>query len=171
MKNSQISAAFLYLAAFGFVTVSAQEPKTVTKCLPVDVREIRVPKAEIIADERGEIVYKINANETWRRTEIEVKRGQLIEISASGIVRWAQDGSDWTIVTPDGTRPPHLSYFPHPDAGIGSLVMRVGRGIYAAGTATIIEAEDDGLIEFMINDDILADNSGHFLVKLNIRQF
>lgn len=49
--------------------------------------------------------------------------------------------------------------------------MRVGRGIYAAGTAAIIEAEEDGLIEFMINDDILADNSGHFLVKISIRQF
>lgn len=169
MKNSQISAAVLYLAAFGFVTVSAQEPKTVTKCLPVDVREIRVPGAEIIADERGESVYKINANETWRRTEIEVKRGQLIEIWASGIVRWAQDGSDWTIVTPDGTRPPHLSYFPHPDAGIGSLVMRIGKGIYAAGSSVTIESQDEGPIEFMINDDILTDNSGHFLVKVNVR--
>ena len=37
--------------------------------------------------------------------------------------------------------------------------------------STTIEAEDEGLIEFMINDDILTDNSGHFLVKLNVRQF
>ena len=49
--------------------------------------------------------------------------------------------------------------------------MRIGKAIYAAGSFATIEAEDKGLIEFMINDDILTDNSGHFLVKLNVRQF
>lgn len=135
------------------------------------MREIRVLRAEITTDERGESVYRINAKETWRRTEVEVKRGQTIEISASGIVRWAQDGSDWTFVTPDGTRPPHLSYFPHPHAGIGSLIMRIGKAVYTAGSFTMIEVENDGVIEFMINDDILTDNSGHFLVKLSVREF
>ena len=48
--------------------------------------------------------------------------------------------------------------------------MRIDKAIYAAGPNTTIEAEDEGLIEFMINDDILTDNSGHFLVKLNVRQ-
>ena len=70
----------------------------------------------------------------------------------------------------DGTRPPHLNYFPHPDAGIGSLILRIGKAIYAAGSFATIEAEDEGLIEFAGHDDILSDNSGHFLVKISIRQ-
>lgn len=168
MKTSLLTSAALVLV--GIVSVSGQEP-TIVKCIPADVREIRVPKAEVVTDEHGESVYKIKANETWRRTNVEVKRGQKIEITATGVIRWAQDGSDWTFVTPDGTRPPHLTSFPHPDAGIGSLVMRIGKAIYAAGSTTTIESEDEGPIEFMINDDILTDNSGHFLVKLNIRQF
>src|SRR5687768_8822203 len=52
----------------------------------------RVPPARFYKDESGEVVYSINGNESWRRTEIQVKRGQKIEISASGVVRWAQDG-------------------------------------------------------------------------------
>ncbi len=75
------------------------------------------------------------------------------------------------IVTPDGTRAPRLDYFPHPDAGIGSLVIRIGKSIYPAGSNVTIEAEDEGFIEFQINDDILTDNSGHFLVKVSVKQY
>ena len=166
MNSSLLSLAVLVLAAVGVGSVSGQDLVNVAKCVPADSREIRVPRAEVVTDERGESIYKISARDTWRRTDIEVKRGQRIEIAATGIIRWAQDGSDWTIVTPDGTRPPHLSSFPHPDAGIGSLIMRIGKGSYAAGSSAVIEAEDEGPIEFMINDDILTDNSGYFLVKL-----
>jgi hypothetical protein len=147
-------------------------------CVPDDpdhLREIRrVPRADTIKDERGDSVYKINGNESWRRTDIEVRRGQKIEISASGTVAWAADGSAWTFVTPQGTRPPYrdgwnYNHFPFPEAGIGSLVMRIGKGVYPAGQTVAIEAEDDGFIEFMVNDDVLGDNSGSFYVKLNIR--
>jgi len=174
MKVSlKISIAFvitLGAMAGGAVSVSGQEPILITKCLS-DTREIRVPKAEVTTDESGESAYKIDANQTWRRTDIEVKRGQKIEITATGIIRWAQDGSAWTFVTPDGTRPPHANHFPHPDAGIGSLIMRIGKGIYAAGSNITIESQDEGPIELMSNDDILTDNSGHFLVKLSIQQY
>ncbi len=171
MKNSLLTSAVLVLAMIAAGSVSGQELVKVVRCTPADTREIRVPRAEAVIDERGDTAYKINANELWRRTDLEVKRGQKIEIAATGIIRWAQDGSDWTFVTPDGTRPPHLNYFPHPDAGIGSLIMRIGKGVYAAGSSATIESEDEGPVEFMINDDILNDNSGHFLVRLSVRQF
>ena len=166
--------AALCLLAGGSVAVWGQDVGMETNCpavAPGALRDVRrVPKAEVQLDERGEDVYKIYANEIWRRTDLEVKRGQRIEISASGTVRWAQDGAAWTFVTADGTVPSHLNTFPYPDAGIGSLVMRIGKDIYPAGTSVVIEAEDDGFIEFMINDDVLGDNSGSFLVKVNVRQ-
>lgn len=56
-------------------------------------------------------------------------------------------------------------------AGIGSLVMRIGNGIYAAGSSVVIEAEDDGFIEFMVDDDRVNDNSGQFNVRVNVRLF
>ncbi len=139
-------------------------------------REIlRVPPAHFYKDEYGESVYTINGNESWRSTEIEVKHGQKIDISANGIVRWAPDGIEKIDVTPDGTRPPYrdgwnFNHFPYPDAGIGSLVMRIGKGIYPVGSSAVIVAADDGSVEFMVNDDVLADNSGWFSVKVNVRQ-
>jgi hypothetical protein len=134
----------------------------------------RVPPAGFYKEESGGVVYTINGNESWRRTGIEVKRGQKIEILAVGIVRWAPDGIEKIDVGPDGTRPPYRDgwnyyHFPFPEAGIGSLVMRIGKGIYPAGASVVVEAEDSGFIEFMINDDRLDDNSGQFHVKVNVK--
>ena len=71
-------------------------------------------------------------------------------------------------------RPPYRDgwnyyHFPFPEAGIGSLVMRIGKGVYPAGSAVVIDAEDDGFIEFMVNDDKLDDNSGVFFVKVSVQ--
>jgi len=119
------------------------------------------------------MVYMIMGNESWRRTDLEVKRGQTIEISADGIVRWAPDGIERIDVTPDGTRPPYRDgwnyyHFPFPEAGMGSLVMRIGKGIYPIGAHRTLEAEDNGFIEFMVNDDKLDDNSGYFSVRMTV---
>lgn len=170
MKISIFGLALTFSAAVGALSVSGQDIRKIEElpvpCAIAEKQEIRrSPKAEVVLDERGDSVYKINANETWRRTDVEVKRGQKVEITATGIIRWAQDGSDWTIVTPNGTRAPCLNYFPHPDAGIGSLVIRIGKAVYPAGSNVTIESEDEGYIELQINDDILTDNSGHFLVN------
>ena len=117
---------------------------------------------------------KSPGEESWRRTEIEAKRGQKIEISANGIARWAPDGIEKIDVTPDGARPPYrdgwnYNHFPYPAAGIGSLVMRIGKGIYPVGSSPVIEADDEGFVEFMVNDDVLDDNAGLFYVKVNVR--
>ena len=135
---------------------------------------VRIPHAQSFKDEMGQTVYIINGNESWRRTGIEVRCGQKIEISAVGIVRWAPDGIEKIDVTPDGTRPPYRDgwnyrHFPFPEAGIGSLVMRIGKGVYPTGSSAAVEAEDAGFIEFMVNDDVLHDNSGFFHVKVNIK--
>jgi hypothetical protein len=161
-------------------TIAAQtlEPLPPIACGPVnkpvhEKEKLRTPKAASYKDENGETVYTINGNESWRRTEVEVKRGQKIEVAASGIVRWAPDGIEKIDVSPDGTRPPYRDgwnyyHFPLPEAGIGSLVMRIGRGIYPVGSNRLIEVEDDGFVEFMINDDKLDDNSGFFAVKVRL---
>jgi len=178
-----VSLLILMVLTVSPLTASAQatEPLSTIVCVPADrsIREKekqRVPFANSYKDENGDTVYTINGNESWRRTEIEVKRGQRIEVSGSGIVRWAPDGIEKIDVTPDGTRPPYRDgwnyyHFPFPEAGIGSLVMRIGKGIYPVGSSRVIEAEDDGFIEFMINDDKLDDNSGFFTVKAKRVEF
>lgn len=145
MKKFAVSSMSLVVFAFAIVAVGSvcvlgQEPEPLV-CV-VEKRDCekevrRVPLASFFRDETGSVVYTINGNESWRRTEIEVKRGQKIEISASGVVRWAQDGIEKIQVTPDGARPPYRDgwnyyHFPFPEAGIGSLVMRIGKGVYPA---------------------------------------
>jgi hypothetical protein len=176
-KCALVSVSLLLFTLSPICSAQTVEPRIA--CAPVgkpihEREKLRVPKADSHKDENGETVYTINGSESWRRTDIEVKRGQKIEISADGIVRWAPDGIEKIDVTPDGTRPPYRDgwnyyHFPFPEAGIGSLVMRIGHGIYPAGSTRVIEAEDDGFVEFMINDDKLDDNSGFFNVKINVR--
>ena len=173
-----ISVLFVLVASA--LTVCAQEVdiQPLIPCPPVPVlaKEIlRVPKAASQKDENGGIIYMIMGNESWRRTDLEVKRGQSIEINAGGIVRWAPDGIEKIDVTPDGTRPPYRDgwnyyHFPFPEAGLGSLVMRIGKGIYPIGSYRVVEAEDDGFVEFMVNDDKLDDNSGYFSVKVKLNE-
>jgi hypothetical protein len=176
---SKILLPVLFILAVSALTVSAQDVDTqpLIPCPPfpvnLDKEILRVPKAATTKGDNGETVYLIMGNESWRRTDIEVKRGQTIEISAEGIVRWAPDGIEKIDVTPDGTRPPYRDgwnyyHFPFPEAGMGSLVMRIGKGIYPIGSSRTVEAEDEGFVEFMVNDDKLDDNSGFFSVKARI---
>jgi hypothetical protein len=159
-----------------FVSIGIAQT-TPTPCVPTapdrEKEKLRIPKATSFQNIYGETIYKINGNESWRRTEIEVKRGQEIEVAAEGVVRWAPDGIEKIDVTPDGTRPPYRDgwnyyHFPYPEAGIGSLVMRIGKGIYPVGSTRVVEVEDDGFVEFMVNDDKLDDNSGFFSVRVGI---
>jgi hypothetical protein len=173
-KCSSAFLAVVFAIAIGSVSVFGQEPvKEMSPCLPGDPQTAgdirRIPRAEMELDELGHSVCNINANESWRRTGVEVRRGQRIEIAADGIVRWASDGAAWTIVDANGREGVTSNSLPLPGAPIGSLVMRIGKGVYPAGESVVVEAEDDGFIEFMINDDIVRDNSGAFRVRVKVR--
>jgi hypothetical protein len=176
--SKKLLSVFFVIAASALI-VSAQDTDTqpLTPCPPIpvnlDKEVLRVPKATSTKADNGDTVYVIMGNESWRRTDIQVKRGQTIEISADGIVRWAPDGIEKIDVTPDGTRPPYRDgwnyyHFPFPEAGIGSLVMRIGKGIYPIGSNRTLKTEDEGVIEFMVNDDKLDDNSGFFSVRVTL---
>lgn len=176
-QNVTSPVLFLFATAFvsiACISISGHGNEPILTGKPGCEKEVkRVPPAGFYRDESGAVVYLIKGEESWRRTLIEVRKGQKIEISASGVVRWAPDGIEKIDVGPDGTRPPYrdgwnYNHFPFPEAGIGSLVMRIGKGIYSVGASVTIEAEDSGFIEFMVNDDRLDDNSGQFQVKVTV---
>jgi len=121
-------------------------------------------------DVSGPLLVIVYGNDKWRDTGIHVDKGQKVAISASGMVTWApveRVGSN--VVGPDGTRPPYPQDalgFPMPHAGIGSLVMRIGESRYAVGSRDRIEVRESGTIEFMVNDDVVGDNSGSFTISV-----
>jgi hypothetical protein len=125
--------------------------------------------------EKRERTVTIPANVRWMDTGINVQKGTKLYIAASGTVTWGAPGiTDGTnVVGPNGTRPPYRedsNYydFPIPEAGIGSLVMRISGVKYAVGSTATVYVKETGNIEFMVNDDIIRDNSGSFTVNIKL---
>lgn len=117
------------------------------------------------------IVYVVHGTDEWHSTQMVVTKGQWVSVTASGSVVW-----DPTLpaVGPDGALSAsslqNASDFPMPNARCGALIMRIGDTKYIIGSRTIIQAENDGKIELMVNDRIqsLSDNSGSFTVEIKL---
>jgi hypothetical protein len=115
----------------------------------------------------------LDPKQLWQNTGIKVKRGETINIWASGSVTW--DGTDSSnSVGPNGASysPARLddkSGFPLIEAPCGSLIMRIGESFYPIGEKASISCQEDSTIRFMINDRInwLNDNSGslHIVIE------
>lgn len=117
---------------------------------------------------------RLSARDKWFDTKIKVTPGATINIFATGIINWGPPPGDENTpftVSPNGTRPPYEAdkyRFPMPDAGCGSLIMRIGNSVYFVGEENSIKAIESGTIQLMVNDDILSDNSGNFTVNIEI---
>lgn len=117
----------------------------------------------------------LSPNDKWFDTKITFVGGTGFNISATGAVTWAPPGGrDMSpTVGPKGTRPPFeedKNRFPVPQAGCGSLVMRVGKLMYSVGEGGRVAIGESGTIQLMVNDDNLADNSGGFSISIEVPQ-
>ena len=120
--------------------------------------------------EQREWTVVVPGNVRWLETGIQVQKGMSLVIQATGTVTWGPAIPNATnIVGPNGTRPPYeqdAALFPIPKAGIGSLVMRIGKVKYAIGADDTVEVKEGGTVELMVNDDAVGDNSGSFTVHI-----
>lgn len=140
------------------------------KSAPTKTAEI-IPSNPQASSREPSIV--VRGTDKWLNTGIRVERGQRVNISANGTVIWGPPGlgEGTNVVGPNGTRPPYkedAANFPIPEAGIGSLVMRIGKVKYAVGSNENIEVRESGTIELMVNDDVVGDNSGSFAVTIRL---
>ncbi len=121
--------------------------------------------------DKNEWTVNVPGNVKWLNTGFQVQKGIKLNINATGTVTWGAPGiPDGTnVVGPDGTRPPFgdgMTRFPIPEAGIGSLIMKIGNSKYAIGSNDSIQVKESGAIELMVNDDVVGDNSGSFTVRI-----
>lgn len=137
----------------------------------------RTSRTESSVSSLGESKWRISLSpkDRWFYTNINVTKGSTINISATGFVTWAPPGGRNMSprVGPNGTRPPFAedkNRFPMPEAGCGSLIMRVADSKYFVGEGGAIKVNESGIIQLMINDDVLSDNSGGFSVDIEIPQ-
>lgn len=115
----------------------------------------------------------LSAKDLWFDTNIRVVKDSVVNLRASGLVIWAPPGATPWRVGPNGTRPPYEEdkrRFPLPDAGCGSLIMRVGSSTYFVGEGASIKVNEAGKVQLMVNDDVLSDNSGSFIVDVDVAQ-
>lgn len=139
-----------------------------------DVQVGRRPAAESSVSASGGSTWRVrlSARDRWFDTGIIISGGTTVNISATGTITWAPPGWNTpSTVGPRGTRPPYdedKSRFPMPDAGCGSLIMRVGGSVYFVGDHTSMRVTESGTIQLMVNDDVLTDNSGAFYVSIEI---
>lgn len=146
-----------------------------TKAQPGDVRSSRA-ESIVSASSSNKWKVRLSARVRWFDTFINVESGATIYISATGIVNWGPPpGDEYTPfrVGPNGTRPPYEDdkhRFPMPDAGCGSLIMRIGDSIYSIGEGGSVKVGESGTIQLMVNDDFLQDNSGNFFIDIEIPQ-
>jgi PA-IL-like protein len=108
----------------------------------------------------------------WKDSGLRVNKGQRITIAATGSVVWEQNQP---AVGPSGTFPANTvqqpSDFPAPDAGCGSLLMKIGTTVHPIGAGDTITSTDSGAVLFMVNDRLnyLFNNSGSFTVKVDVQ--
>jgi Ca2+-binding EF-hand superfamily protein len=112
----------------------------------------------------------VPATERWVDTGMNVQRGDIIHINASGTITMSgpQDSA-----TPAGsTSNRRAASAPLPDRPAGGLLVKIGdsQPIYVGSASRSIQVPTDGRIYFGVNDDHLPDNAGEFRVNLQIQR-
>jgi YD repeat-containing protein len=112
---------------------------------------------------------RVNAQQRWTDTGLNVRAGDVVTFQASGEIRMSDDTGD--IATPAGSRRGRTA----PDAPIlnqsaGALIAKVGD--YAPmfiGNRGSVTVPVSGRLYLSVNDDHLPDNAGEFTVTVGIQ--
>ena len=141
MRSTFVIAGLLGILAFGGTDEAAQNGWTKTVVVP--------------------------SNVAWTTTGIKVTREQWIRFETFGVVRLSFDGNDVAVAA--GARSGRMSAkAPIPSALAGALIGRVnsGKPFLIGNTAQALQMPADGRLFLGVNDDLVADNSGNYVVKV-----
>jgi Ca2+-binding EF-hand superfamily protein len=112
---------------------------------------------------------RVDPRERWVPTGVYVQAGDRINLNATGSIQMAIGNAD-DIATPGGSRLGRKAanaLFRDQPAGI--LIGRIGTGApFVIGTTGQWTAQGTGQLYLGVNDDHLQDNSGEFIVSINV---
>ncbi len=113
----------------------------------------------------GEV--RVQANQAWTDTGIQVKKGDRVSFHASGQITFGQSAGQ--TAGPDGNGSMHQQSYPVPVMPVGGLIGKVGASpAFPIGSNTqAIVMPADGRLMLGINDNELGDNSGYFSVTIS----
>lgn len=109
---------------------------------------------------------RVNANQAWTNTGIEVRAGDLVTFRTSGRINFGQGGTQ--TAGPDGNDAVRRQNYPVTAMPVGGLIGRVGNSApFPIGSNTQpIRMPADGALLLGVNDNELGDNSGAFTVDV-----
>ena len=113
-------------------------------------------------------VVRVPATDRWTDSGIDVRRGDTIQIDATGTITMSSNSDS---ATPSGSnrKAPEA---PLPDQPAGGLLIRVGSAqpIFLGANSGSFEAPVTGRLYFGVNDDHLPDNAGAFRVTVRVNR-
>ena len=110
----------------------------------------------------------VSARQPWTDSGIDVRVGDRITVTPSGMIRYAPSQGDR--VDPAGGANNATAAAPRPDLPIGALIGRVGNGqpfLIGRGLEAM-RITENGRLFLGTNDDILTDNDGQFRAVVTI---
>jgi hypothetical protein len=117
----------------------------------------------------GRQTVRVNAQQRWTDSGMNVRAGDVLTFSASGEIRMSDNPDD--VATPAGSRKGRTA----PDAPVlnqlaGGLLAKIGDfpAMFVGGRPTIT-APVTGRLYLSVNDDHLPDNSGEFTVIVGVQ--
>ncbi len=112
--------------------------------------------------------FNVQLEEKWIRSSIQVSRGQLVHVEATGTV--TLEGRTQT--GPDGLNGRRDPDSPMPDANDGALIAAIGQDQNSPpifiGRGVEFVAENDGLLYFTVNHWETANARGSFRVTVSV---
>ncbi|TLP79262.1 PIG-L deacetylase family protein [Maribacter sp. ACAM166] len=115
--------------------------------------------------------FTISGKANWFDTGIDLKDGQLIDISANGKILWNLNAKNFC--NPDGATPyTQRENNPLPAIGTGALIGKIGKessDYFFIGKRQEINAYKSGRLYLGINDDDTNDNGGMYRVRIKIK--
>lgn len=110
----------------------------------------------------------VQANQPWTATNITVKKGQRVQITATGTVQLSADQND--IAGPDGSKTGRsATNAPMTQVLAGQLIGKIGNGgqPFPIGSNGVVTMPASGQLFLGVNDDAFGDNTGSFQVTIN----
>lgn len=120
----------------------------------------------VIASPSQATTLTIPAAQSWTDTSIDLRQGDFVNITSSGIIYIDDSAAE---KTPDGDFSCTVdASFSAPDLRCWSLIGKIGDGIpFEVGTRTTFSATTSGRLFLGVNDNIFSDNSGSWIATIS----
>ena len=139
----------------------------------------KMPSTAVAPVPRGAISVRVPANVPWTDTGIDLRPGDSVTVTATGLVA-VETGGRIPPKAPGGFAPDcraaasiyggRFGIFPAPQLPCWSLIGRIGGNgiVFEVGASRTFQAPSDGRLFLGINDDSLANNSGLWTAAVTI---